>query len=168
MKLPSPECKTAMNRLLAVSFDITVRKKAEAALQQALPSEKELGVLKSRFFAMASHEFRQPLTTILLLTETQRNFRPRLTDDQIEQRLSTLYAQVTHLREIMNDVLQLAQIEARRVEFNPVALDLDALCRSILDEFQSQPGSAQRLAYIVSGWAALSGTVQYNLGSENR
>jgi len=146
-KIPLKTPSGRPSRLLAVSFDITVRKQAETALQQALQSEKELGELKSRFFAMASHEFRQPLTTILLLTEALRNFRQRLTEPQIEQRLGKLHTQVTRLNEIMDDVLQLTQLEARRAEFNPVALDLDTLGRSILDEFQSQPGATQRLAY---------------------
>jgi signal transduction histidine kinase len=52
-----------------------------------------------------------------------------------------------NLKDIMEDVLQLTSLQARRAEFNPIWLDLDALCRSILDEFQSQPGGAQRLAY---------------------
>ncbi|HVO44048.1 MAG TPA: HAMP domain-containing sensor histidine kinase, partial [Aggregatilineales bacterium] len=55
--------------------------------------------------------------------------------------------QVGHLKDIMDDVLQLARMQARRAEFNPIELDLDAVCRSALDEFRSQPQIAQRLLY---------------------
>lgn len=44
----------------------------------------------------------------------------------------------------------LARMQAQRVEFNPAMLDLDALVRSVLDEFQGQADSKHRLAYTVS------------------
>lgn len=137
----------AFDRLLVVGSDITQRKRAEEVLQQALQKEKELGELKSRFVSMASHEFRTPLTSIMVLTETLSSYRHKLTDEQIAQRLSKIQDQIGHLKTIMDDVLQLARIQARRMEFNPMPVDLDELCRSVVEEFQSQPTAAQRLRY---------------------
>ncbi len=48
---------------------------------------------------------------------------------------------------IMEDMRQLAELETRRTELNPVWFDLDALGHSILDEFQSRPDGSHRLAY---------------------
>lgn len=137
--------------IVAVNHDITRHKQAEAALQQALQTEKELSELKSRFLAMASHEFRTPLTTILMLAETLRTYRHRLTEEQMTQRLNNMLAQVSHLKAIMDDVLQLAQLQARRDEFNPIMLDLDALCRTIVAELQNQPAVTARLHYSCAG-----------------
>lgn len=133
--------------VLGVSTDITERRRSEEALRQALEKEKELGELKSRFVSMASHEFRTPLATILAFVETLSAYRHRLSDDQIEQRLDKIKVQVDHLKNIMDDVLMLARMQARRVEFNPVKLDLDALCRSVLDEFQNRVDVKQPLNY---------------------
>ena len=47
----------------------------------------------------------------------------------------------------MEDVLQLTRLQAHRAQLNRVWLDLDALCRSVLDEFQSQANGAHRLLY---------------------
>lgn len=44
-------------------------------------------------------------------------------------------------------MLQLARTQARRAEFNPVALALDLLWRSLIDEFQDQPDVTQLLLY---------------------
>jgi PAS domain S-box-containing protein len=131
----------------AVTTDITAQKQAEEALRQALATEKELGDLKTRFVSMASHEFRTPLATILALVETLSAYRHKLSEDQIEQRFTKIKDQVGHLKDIMEDVLMLARMQARRVEFNPLKLDLDALCRSVLDEFQSRADVHHRLDY---------------------
>ena len=120
---------------------------SQLQLQQAYEKEKELSELKSRFVSMASHEFRTPLTTIGLSTESLIVYRDKLTNEQINQRLGKIQSQVQHLSEITEDVLQLARLQANRMEFHPIWLDLDELCRSILADLQSVPEEKQRLVY---------------------
>lgn len=139
------------NGSIVVTTDISLQKQAEETLRLALAKEKELGDLKTRFVSMASHEFRTPLATILALVETLHVYRKKLSEEQIEQRFDKIKSQVEHLKNIMEDVLMLSRMQARRVEFNPVRLDLNGLCRSILDEFQSQSAVEHRLEYTVSG-----------------
>ncbi|MFN8375578.1 MAG: PAS domain S-box protein [Anaerolineae bacterium] len=127
--------------------DITERQQAEAALRQALAQEKELGELKSRFVSMASHEFRTPLAAILAAAETLKAYREKMTPTQIESRLEKIRSQVLHMKDIMEDVLQLARIQAGRVEFNPLLADLHLLCQDIVDEFEGQPQHHGRVHY---------------------
>lgn len=134
--------------IVSVNHDITARVQAEQALRQALAKETELGELKSRFVSIASHEFRTPLASILATTETLSAYRQNMAEDQVEQRLMKIREQVNHLTDIMDDVLHLARIQARRVQFNPVELDIDALCRDILDEFQIQRDFQHQLLYV--------------------
>ena len=132
---------------LLVITDISVQKQAEETLRLALAKEKELGELKSRFISMASHEFRTPLATILASTETLNAYRHKLSDDQIQKRLNRIVEQVDHLKDIMEDVLLLAQLQARRAQFNPSKQDLDALCRTLLEEFQGRADVKHQLIY---------------------
>lgn len=141
----------ALLESITVSRDITAHKQAEAAMQQAIIKEKELGDLKSRFVAMASHEFRTPLATILLATEVLLTYRHRLPDAKIEDKLNRIKEQVAHLKDIMEDVLLLARMQARRVTFHPVELQLPDLCSTIIDEFQSRPDIKHPLVYRCSG-----------------
>lgn len=127
--------------------DVTKQKQAEDALQEALQKAHELNELKSRFVSMASHEFRTPLTSILLMTETLRAYRHKLTTTQIDQRLNTIGKQVDHLKTIIEDVLELTCIQARHIEFKASPIDLDALCRTIIDELQVQPEGTPALFY---------------------
>lgn len=127
--------------------DTTERRRSEERVRQAFEKEKELGELKSRFVSMASHEFRTPLATILALTDTLLAYRHRLPDEQIDQRLGKIQDQVGDLKDIMDDVLLLARMQARRVEFNPGKLNLDTLCRRVIEEFQSRPEVTHKLVY---------------------
>lgn len=146
-KFPLKNSTGSPDRLLVISTDITQRKATEVGLQQTLAKEKELSELKSRFVSMASHEFRTPLAAILVLTETLSAYRHKLTDEQIMQRLGKIQEQVGHLKEIMDDMLELACMQARRTEFKSDWLALDAFCRLIIEEFQSGPALTHHLLY---------------------
>ncbi len=127
--------------------DITVQKQAEEAMQQALREEKELGELKSRFISMASHEYRTPLATILAATESLLSYRERMTPAQIDARLEKIRQQVTHMKGLLEDVLQLARLQAGRPRFTPTRGDLHALCREIIEEFEIDPRHTGRIRF---------------------
>jgi PAS domain S-box-containing protein len=129
----------ADNGCVCTFHDITARKQVERTLQQSIQKEQELNALKSRIVSMASHEFRTPLTVILSTVETLTLYRSRMTDNVIDQKLSTIMGQVSRLRDIMDDVLCLSRLQAGKVEFNPVPSDVDQIFQSIIAEYQSQP-----------------------------
>ncbi len=136
-----------VKEFIASLRDISERKRAEEAIKQALAKEKELGELKSRFVSMASHEFRTPLANILAITETVDSYRHKMNEEQIGQRLGNIRGQVGHLSEVINDVLQLARIQAKRIEFNPQPVNLDEMCKEIIAEFDLRTDISQELIY---------------------
>ncbi|MBX3065310.1 MAG: PAS domain S-box protein [Anaerolineae bacterium] len=137
--------------IVTVNHDITERKKAEQALQLALEKERELSELKSRFVSMASHEFRTPLATILAAAETLSAYRQKMTDEQITMRFTKIKEQVARLRDVMDDVLLLARMQAQRVEFQPDDIDLVALCKSVVDDFQSRSDVHHQFSFTQEG-----------------
>ncbi|MCK6579830.1 MAG: PAS domain-containing sensor histidine kinase [Anaerolineae bacterium] len=145
---PVNNSEQAVTNLVCIIRDITERKQAEDALQRALQREKELNELKSRFVSMSSHEFRTPLASILATTDTLTYYRAKMDDGQIDERLERIRQQVMHMKDIMDDVLQLARLQAGRVAFNPEPSDLDALCRAIVEEFESQAAYRGRITYV--------------------
>ncbi|GAB4515173.1 MAG: hypothetical protein OHK0046_18300 [Anaerolineae bacterium] len=134
---------------LTMSFvmDITRRKQAEETLRMALEKEKELGELKSRFISMASHQFRTPLAAILASTESLTIYLDRMDSNQIDMRLDRIRKQVMYMKNIMDDVLELARIQADQVRYQPVEGDLDALCKEIIEDFTHQGGYRDRVIY---------------------
>lgn len=124
-------------RVIGTHTDITEIKLAEEKLKENIEREKELNEIKSRFVANASHEFRTPLATILLANDALISYWKKMEENQIQDRLDKIRNNVLHLTRIVNDILQLSKIEDRKIEFNPVQIDIISLCRTIIDEFGS-------------------------------
>jgi len=134
-------------RSIGINWDVTDEKAAAEALERALQQEQELGELKSRFVSMASHEFRTPLASILATTDTLSLYRDRMDEPKIDERLNRIRQQVMHMTDIIEDMLQLARIQAGRVRFEPAIGNVGALCSEILEEFESQADYRGRIIY---------------------
>ena len=126
-------------RLIGLASDITRLKEAEQSLRETLEAEKQLGMLKSRFVSMASHEFRTPLATIQATTETLLAYQKTLTEEQVEKRLNKIIDQINHLKNIMNDVLNLSKIQEGITGFDATDGDLVEFVNEIVDEFRMHP-----------------------------
>lgn len=128
-------------RHAGIATDITTMKKAEQSLIESLETEKRLGMLKSRFVSMTSHEFRTPLATIMASAETLQTYRNRMTDEQINQRIEKIINQVQHMKILMEDMLDLSRLESDKNVFNPRPANLKDLINEILAEFNAySPG----------------------------
>jgi len=136
-----------ITRILAVVENVTELRAAERTLRDSLRKEQELSELKSRFVSMASHEFRTPLASILATAETLSMYRPHLTDEQVNDRLNKIRQQVMYLKAVMDDVLELARIQAGRLGFDPIYADLDQLCQDVTEEFDEQSEYRGRILY---------------------
>jgi signal transduction histidine kinase len=127
---------SAENEVIAISRDITDRKRAEEDIRTSLKKEKELSELKSRFITMASHEFRTPLTTILSSAELLQDYGFKWNEEKKLQHLQRIQKAVKHMTQLLNDVLLIGKAEAGKLECNPAPLDLFQFCRDLVDEMQ--------------------------------
>ena len=116
--------------VLALVRDMTDRHRAEAALNQAKEEAEKANRAKSEFLSRMSHELRTPLNAILgfgqiLLSQAA-------TTTQTEGATHVLNAG-RHLLSLINEVLDIARIEAGRVELSPEPVRVADLVAAALD-----------------------------------
>jgi protein-histidine pros-kinase len=92
--------------------DITERKQFERSLQEA-------NRMKSEFLANMSHELRTPLNGIIGFTEFLSDEKPGPLNAKQKEYLTDVYNSAQHLLQLINDVLDLAKVEAGRMDLNP-------------------------------------------------
>lgn len=91
---------------------------------------QEVNARKSAFLAAMSHEIRTPLNAILGFTQLVVEGKA----DPTEQRefLTDVVNSSRHLLALVNDVLDLAKVEAGKVEFHPEPVDMPALVTEVV------------------------------------
>lgn len=148
------ELSDVVNRLLKTNkqlqHEVQEREAAEAALRasekeirQAYEKEKELGVLKSRFVSMASHEFRTPLTTVGSSAALLARYTLTDQQDKRQKHIQRIKTSVNHLTGILNDVLSLSKLEEGKVTIEWSPVNWAAFCNSTLEELKMNLKSAQ-------------------------
>ncbi len=143
---------------IAIQRDTTSRRQAEQALRKsetdrlALEREKELSTLKARFFSMASHEFRTPLSTALAAAQLLENSQ---TDwENTAKRLRNLHRiqdAVRNMVQLLDDILTINRAEAKELAFNPQPLELNNLCQQLIEEMHLNSGKTNLLTFTCMG-----------------
>ncbi|RJG00729.1 sensor histidine kinase [Noviherbaspirillum sedimenti] len=101
---------------------------ASAELRDANARLTELDRLKDDFLSTVTHELRTPLTSIRAFSEILRD-HPELALDKRIEYLDIVIRESERLTRLINDVLDLAKIEAGRAEWHAETLDL----REVID-----------------------------------
>jgi PAS domain S-box-containing protein len=102
---------------------------------------KELEQRKDEFISMASHELKNPLTSLLGFTQLLRLQLVQQGRRESIPTLDRMQAQVARLTKLIDDFLDVSKIQAGRLDYQTEPVDLDALIRETVEELQaSHPG----------------------------
>jgi PAS domain S-box-containing protein len=113
---------------------------AERDLEQARQGAEAASRAKSEFLARMSHELRTPMNAILGYAQLLQ--RDTTLGAQQRQHIETVHRSGEHLLTLINEVLDLARVEAGRVEIELVELDLRALVRDVEAMFRTRADAA--------------------------
>jgi PAS domain S-box-containing protein len=117
--------------IFGISRDITERMAASQALKDAKDAAEAANRAKSVFLANMSHELRTPLNAILGFSDILRR-APGLSEGQ-RQNLAIIHKSGDHLLGLINDVLDIAKIEAGRIALELAPFDFSGMILDITD-----------------------------------
>ncbi|MDB9315502.1 ATP-binding protein [Spirulina sp. CS-785/01] len=105
-------------------------------LEQARVKAEDASRMKSEFLASTSHELRTPLNGIIGFLKL---ILDDLADDSEEERgfLEEAHKSALHLLNLINDILDIAKIEAGKMELNFADVSLDDLCEDVENKARS-------------------------------
>jgi PAS domain S-box-containing protein len=112
---------------VGMTIDITARKQAEESLTRAKELAEAATRAKSEFLAKMSHEIRTPMNGVLGMLELA--IETSLQPDQKDY-VETARASAANLLGIIDDILDVSKIEARKMEIDAIPFGL----RQLLDQ----------------------------------
>ena len=153
--------------------DITTEKATEAELIAARAAAESANRAKSEFLSTMSHELRTPLNAVIGLSESLLEGGAPFDPERTRRYLDIIHTSGRQLLAQINDILDLARIEAGRVKVNAEIFDARLLCHAALETAQKEIRAKQLQArpqwpaepVRVNGDERLLGQVMQNLVS---
>jgi two-component system sensor kinase FixL len=124
---------------------------AKEEVSTTLQKEQELGLLKSRFVSIASHEFRTPLTSIQLSASLIEQYALPFQNAPIIKHVAKIQYSVDNLTAILNDFLSLEKLESGKERTSFGEFDLVKLSESLTEEMQTMAKPQQNIIYQHTG-----------------
>ena len=119
---------------IATIEDISDRKQAELALEQNRDKLEQANQAKDNFIAHMSHELRTPLNSIIGFSHILKQ-DDGLTKEQLHS-VDLVHQSGEHLLTLINDVLHLSKLNAKKLKLNNCSFNLISLLQNIVAMFQ--------------------------------
>ncbi len=101
-----------------------------------LVKAKELNQLKTEFVSMISHDFRNPLNTILLSAGLLQEGHQKLTKAKKLTHLQLISLAIKDMARLLDEVSLISKSDFGQLLCQPVLLNLESFCRQLIQELQ--------------------------------
>jgi PAS domain S-box-containing protein len=121
---------------VGVARNISERKAAEAAREVALSEARRLARQRSQFLAQMSHELRTPLNAMMGFAQILQ--RDKTLSERAAKAVRIIDESGQHLLRLINDILDLARIDAGKLELANSQISLQAFLEIVCDTLRGR------------------------------
>jgi len=112
----------------------------------ALTREKNLNELIARFVSAISHEFKNPLASIMLAADFLKLYREQVTPERIGEKVDTILSEIYKLDALIEEILFAHRSEHVGVEFKPQTINLIEMADQVVADARRLASYKHRIA----------------------
>jgi hypothetical protein len=131
--------------------EATQRKRAEQAIRQQLEKERKLNQLQTQFIRTVAHEYRTPLSIILICSQMLESNVEQLDREKQLRNCHKIKNSVKYMVGLLENVWLFKQAESGQLKLNPAHLDLEQFCRQLIEQYQLICREGQEIQFICRG-----------------
>jgi len=146
----------------AIVFDVTSQRKDAVANNAARIRAEESDKLKTAFLSSMSYEIRTPMNAIVGFADLLKE--ESVTSDERLQYVDQINNNTSALLRLIDDMVDLAKIEAGELEIIKVPIDIESLLQEVYDVYQGKHAdhpAVENLEFSMHFAEGLSGTIIY-------
>jgi signal transduction histidine kinase len=119
----------------------------EISLAEALTQAQNDSQKQWQYLAIAAHEMRTPLSIIQLAKDLLESGQGKLSPEKSAKYFDRIHKAINTMSQSIDNALVIAQLEAEKLIYNPISLDLDAFCRETIEELCARTQSIFNITY---------------------
>ncbi|MEM7712654.1 MAG: PAS domain-containing sensor histidine kinase [Cyanobacteria bacterium P01_A01_bin.68] len=135
------------NQWLVTIHNISSFVQNELEVHKALQKEKELNILKSSVVNTVSHEYRTPLTNILLGVQLLKKFHGKLDSKRQMRCFEHIEQSTKHLVQLVDNMLLINQAESDKFELQRTSLNLVLFTEQLVEDLKLIRGSYHTIKF---------------------
>lgn len=129
------------NQWLLTIHDISSFVQNDLEIHKALQKEKELNILKSSVVNTVSHEYRTPLTNILLGVQLLKKYHGKLDIKRQMRCFEHIEKSTKHLVQLVDNMLLINQAESEKLELQRTSLNLVLFTEQLVEDLKLVQGN---------------------------
>jgi PAS domain S-box-containing protein len=130
--IPVRDATGRIYRIVGIARDITERKKVENELNNSMHQLEEKELAKTRFFAAAGHDLRQPLTAANLSIDALKFTKPTAAQNQIIKRLDHA---MSNFNDLLDALLNVSRLDAGVIKPEFTSINVTAIFNWLKESF---------------------------------
>jgi len=116
-------------------------------LRKTLQQEHEQRLLSAKMVALFSHDFRNPLASILSSSSLLHNYAERLDENHREIHFGRIEASIRQLVQMLDDLAVVSQIESGILTVKSQALNIAEFLQDIVEDFRAIHGETRQVLF---------------------